>query len=210
MRGATDAGFPAAPKVRISIHAPHAGRDNLSRFALNTALRFQSTRPMRGATAAGRAPQPQAQHFNPRAPCGARPEGAVQHDRVILISIHAPHAGRDLIRAAVMANNLTFQSTRPMRGATSAAIRRRWDSRISIHAPHAGRDCLPARSSPRRCYFNPRAPCGARLRLLVPIEDAARISIHAPHAGRDGHGSNRTRALQNFNPRAPCGARQQK
>ena len=79
----------------VSIHAPHAGRDITCRFAPPPPRRFQSTRPMRGATAqtvleviarnvsihaphAGRddfsAPSPaMCPCFNPRAPCGARP-----------------------------------------------------------------------------------------------------------------------------------------
>ena len=100
------------------------------------------------------------------------------------ISIHAPHAGRDLsaryawgrilsfqstrpMRGAtdqlgVLPEVETFQSTRPMRGATFAAQSFKLRSRISIHAPHAGRDrsCFPALCQGRN--FNPRAPCGAR------------------------------------------------
>ena len=37
--------------LHISIHAPHAGRDNAFCAALSYGLQFQSTRPMRGATA---------------------------------------------------------------------------------------------------------------------------------------------------------------
>ncbi len=78
-----------------------------------------------------------------------------------------------------------FQSTRPMRGATAHGVKAGHFGDISIHAPHAGRD----RSGrwPRRCRknFNPRAPCGARLGRAQPGDVAIHISIHAPHAGRD-------------------------
>ena len=57
---------------------------------------FQSTRPMRGAT--------QLCEF-------------MQTDEVV--SIHAPHAGRDLERRTFAAFRVQFQSTRPMRGATA-------------------------------------------------------------------------------------------
>ena len=78
---------------------------------------FQSTRPLRGATfewcaeqysgiisihapLAGRDPVPSAaqtwaEHFNPRAPCGARPNNKSMFDKGFTISIHAPLAGRD-------------------------------------------------------------------------------------------------------------------
>ena len=124
-----------------------------------------------------------------------------------MISIHAPHAGRDP------------DVTIPV--ATGG---------ISIHAPHAGRDCGIGSGGCPDPYFNPRAPCGARLdpsqrsaakvefqstrpmrgatqlapfhgAVGVPFQStrpmrgatdpavcprwAAYISIHAPHAGRD-------------------------
>ena len=107
-------------------------------------------------------------------------------DVSVEISIHAPHAGRDVLRLRLWLLLKIFQSTRPMRGATF------W----------------------QRCYascwfyFNPRAPCGARrgsAGILFPGSRrfqstrpmrgatctsadhwrATNISIHAPHAGRD-------------------------
>ena len=82
---------------------------------------FQSTRPMRGATYSPWSEVGEFEDFNPRAPCGARPAGdAAKRDRLPFqstrpmrgatgnlclycplchISIHAPHAGRDLLCA---------------------------------------------------------------------------------------------------------------
>ena len=110
--------LPARPLINISTHAPLAGRDERSEYpctrdtyfnprapcgarrlpqrAPQAALRFQPTRPLRGATGtssktrgrgnisthaplAGRddydswIPTRQLHYFNPRAPCGARP-----------------------------------------------------------------------------------------------------------------------------------------
>ena len=102
----------------------------------------------------------------------------------------------------------TFQSTRPIRGAT--------------------RGTEPCRSV--RSNFNPRAPYGARLHRTSLHFLLCGISIHAPHAGRDClmrstlrawllfqstrpiRGATRTaegarHLLPNFNPRAPYGAR---
>ena len=168
---------------------------------------FQSTRPVRGAThtmivwfyignvsihapRAGRddvAPfeLPFPACFNPRAPCGAR------------LHLHDWYGRFQL-----------FQSTRPVRGATTLIRFRRRIPYVSIHAPRAGRDPWykrkggskemfqstrpvrgATRDSNRRCgrnrCFNPRAPCGARHVLLLPIELAEVVSIHAPRAGRD-------------------------
>ena len=57
-----------------------------------------------------------------------------------VISIHAPHAGRDDLAGGQLAAAATFQSTRPMRGATKPIVDVPPDVFISIHAPHAGRD----------------------------------------------------------------------
>ena len=214
---------------RISIHAPLAGRDlfrvlnigvpvdfnprapcgarPVSLFADGEVWAFQSTRPLRGATAARRAlgtvrkkfqstrplrgatatfPLPlwMIPHFNPRAPCGAR--------RLLSYTVTL---------------SPKFQSTRPLRGATFS---------LYIVQPH-------------NYNFNPRAPCGARPQRTAravstaqfqstrPLRGATQtvrgagqwnaISIHAPLAGRDRAEKSAARGNRDFNPRAPCGAR---
>ena len=96
MRGATVIVGAAAPTFFISIHAPHAGRDDWSQ-----------------------ARHLYQYHFNPRAPCGARLTGFMHRLSAFNISIHAPHAGRDIIVSSQTMDFDKFQSTRPMRGATS-------------------------------------------------------------------------------------------
>ncbi len=145
----------------ISIHAPHAGRDGphlymglwkpfQSTRPIRGATRrcltgsvpglFQSTRPIRGATwpAAGRTGD--GWHFNPRAPYGARRGKRIQDRANEPISIHAPHTGRDYSCIIIILVRQRFQSTRPIRGATSWAILLFACRDISIHAPHTGRD----------------------------------------------------------------------
>ena len=252
MRGATCDLSCSRQSRSVTIPAPHGGRDEAEHRGVPpaagfnprapcgarpmtlpfspSAQRFQSTRPMRGAT-------------------GRRDEAA----RLEGVSIHAPHAGRDFIppsfggrnksfnpRAPCGARRLStqllhveeeFQSTRPMRGATGLDAMADRFVGVSIHAPHAGRD--PSAICPRRLVmsFNPRAPCGARLfarqvchalsmfqstrpmrgatsntirpsrcggfqstrpmrgatRILPPLSSLIVVSIHAPHAGRDLH-----------------------
>ena len=79
-------------------------------------------------------------NFNPRAPYGAR-----------------------LPPITFYGKTHTFQSTRPIRGATH----------IIYGVPYA------------RLYFNPRAPYGARLEQTEEQFEIIKISIHAPHTGRD-------------------------
>ena len=77
-----------------------------------------------------------------------------------------------------------FQSTLPVRGATSVVVNSPPRTGISIHAPRAGSDgCI---SSKRLTLddFNPRSPCGERRNRLF-----------------------RGKLLLHFNPRSPCGER---
>ena len=147
-------------------------------------------------------------HFNPRAPCGARPK-----------------------IVAFYGLNDEFQSTRPVWGATIAG----WffllnPEPISIHAPRVGRDRRYDMYGLHRHHFNPRAPCGARLppalvgcladlfqstrpvwgatSSAMPSTRTMMISIHAPRVGRDDTHHTAVSHRTNFNPRAPCGARQ--
>ena len=79
-----------------------------------------------------------------------------------------------------------FQSTLPVRGATSPSMVMSLSCKISIHAPRTGSDAFPRRWARPGCDFNPRSPYGER---------------HGdPCLG--GHPGN-------FNPRSPYGERRE-
>ena len=215
--------------VDISIHAPLAGRDLSPASRPDISIEFQSTRPLRGATFSLTPLGVFSLNFNPRAPCGARRissqmnttpaefqstrplrgatlQGSATTVRV-LISIHAPLAGRDLSknhlrfkevnfnprapcgarlsRGPVLDGTPLFQSTRPLRGATRQPQRFSGIPPISIHAPLAGRDQL-VESVCIGKIISIHAPLAGRDRepeksqVTIPG-----ISIHAPLAGRD-------------------------
>ena len=118
--------------------APCGARPTYS-YNIPLKVAFQPTRPLRGATAdrdrldlvhristhaplAGRDAKSSALgsssfHFNPRAPCGARP-----------------------LTGIVSISSIVFQPTRPLRGATQKVPRLDRLRSISTHAPLAGRD----------------------------------------------------------------------
>ena len=79
------------------------------------------------------------------------------------ISIHPPHAGRDLSLPARYSSHFRFQSTRPMRDGT-----------------YNDREWRKLREN-----FNPPAPCGTGPWPSPTSVAAPMISIHPPHAGRD-------------------------
>ena len=78
--------------------------------------------------------------FNPRSPCGER---------------QAECARQSYINR--------FQSTLPVRGATSCRREHEIPLPISIHAPRAGSDQTYERYGAKGINFNPRSPCGERL-----------------------------------------------
>ena len=134
----------AAGTAVISIHAPLAGSDLPRMLPTGTLMVFQSTLPLRGATngqwlctqchqisihapLAGSdpphcPPNTHKQNFNPRSPCGERHVDETAGCTCILISIHAPLAGSDLILKCRILKINGFQSTLPLRGATSSTM----------------------------------------------------------------------------------------
>ena len=184
VRGATPTLRGGWSRMDISIHAPRAGRDLRSatcqaeslyfnprapcgarpirRLKGSTPPIFQSTRPVRGATLkagkitpaqkisihaprAGRDEHDERRragrdYFNPRAPCGARPYTLKTTAPSMTFQSTRPVRGATLLYQRERRRGRIFQSTRPVRGATGRGADRDDHLRISIHAPRAGRD----------------------------------------------------------------------
>ena len=131
-----------------------------------TIFKFQSTRPVWGATLHFR------KHYiiiivsihAPRVGRDLRPRDI---DLWVNVSIHAPRVGRDFAGSCSVKLPRVFQSTRPVWGATvSTALTNDFED-VSIHAPRVGRDTGGVRQSGWCLCFNPRAPCGARPRVCA-------------------------------------------
>ncbi len=61
-------------------------------------------------------------------------------DTFFIISIHAPHAGRDYPRKPVSHGDGAISIHAPHAGRDPRHTHKLWLNIISIHAPHAGRD----------------------------------------------------------------------
>ncbi len=145
------------------------------------------------------------------------------------ISIHAPRTGSDSTTLQKIKTPLTFQSTLPARGATTAQRANHCRFSISIHAPRTGSDTSTGKRSTISLNFNPRSPHGER-RYLRAHGGCARnfnprsphgerrvfrgvlcvskkISIHAPRWGSDPFLQGAFCTHHYFNPRAPHGER---
>ena len=146
VRGATGSCGAYNHGNTISIHAPRAGRD-IRPFTLVTVVFYFNPRAPCGArqSAYGQ-PWMYLRYFNPRAPCGARPA----------------------IRSVILQSR-TFQSTRPVRGATGTISGTAYAEDISIHAPRAGRDPPSVVGSGEGGRFQSTRPVrGATLRPAPP------------------------------------------
>ena len=167
-------------------------------------------------------------HFNPPAPCGAGPPGGGPGGAPGDFNPPAPCGAGRLVRLSTPDESL-FQSTRPVRGGTTAhRLMAAGSAHFNPPAPCGAGQPKLINKGDKQVYFNPPAPCGAgrQLRLwglsivtfqstrpvrggtlpvasLTLLED---ISIHPPRAGRDIVVSAARGHLGDFNPPAPCGA----
>ena len=198
-------------------------------------MEFQSTRPIRGATAeppAGCHAAPISIHA-PHTGRDFRRSAGLPHTK--RISIHAPHTGRDFsLRVSREKKPTLFQSTRPIRGATWAGTWW-WSAGWIFQSTRPIRGATGHQEGGEMVgmHFNPRAPYGARHLKYSCLVDKTTISIHAPHTGRDQIASGNIYQTQiisihaphtgrddrpvrpggiiwNFNPRAPYGARRKR
>ena len=187
MRGATELSVRLIYNCFISIHAPHAGCDGTPCAAPVPFSIFQSTRLMRGATAAVAVPAVIIVFQSTHPMRGAtRVHFPGVYDTAI--SIHAPHARCDtnftVKRPGLVHFNprtsyevrqmddvesrrtATFQSTHLIRGATKYNHPVILQIVISIHAPRMGCDQHTLQSS-IFINFNPRTSCEVRRVTLL-------------------------------------------
>ena len=123
-------------------------------------------------------------YFNPRSPCGERRQPDKGERPEYDFNPRSP-CGERLVQDLNFAlEQLEFQSTLPVWGATHHDELVQTAVQISIHAPRVGSDGFLLPGSIPQLHFNPRSPCGERR--------AARAGgVQQKH----------------FNPRSPCGER---
>ena len=191
---------------------------------------FQSTHPVRGATAFATSLPSRSSDFNPRTPCGVRRHASHQSCRTCCISIHAPHAGCDRPHIAAARPESYFNPRTPCGVRQQVSTQQQPTNYFNPRTPCGVRRSSSVLSFSRRCHFNPRTPCGVRPDVCILITLHVAISIHAPHAGCDPFKTVRSERLllfqsthpmrgatspsgmrltrrSNFNPRTPCGVR---
>ena len=176
------------------------------RLTFSSMVKFQSTLPVWGATAALHGNGHRALDFNPRSPCGERPLPLPASAwRVIFqstlpvwgatggvgvtcisqrISIHAPRVGSDAEQECGGAVN-----------------------HISIHAPRVGSDATVGSTSSVTAHFNPRSPCGERQNYRDAASTMRAFQSTLPVWGATPETKPTAERRFHFNPRSPCGER---
>ena len=124
-------------------------------------------------------------YFNPRAPCGARLLGSILAANTQIISIHAPHAGRDGSYSHNHgAQHISIYAPREGRDPRMSAASIRC-SKFQSTRPARGATCLMGRIGRDLELFQSTRPArGATGAVRQQIIKRA-ISIHAPREGRD-------------------------
>ena len=206
LRGATFGIHSPSTVFAISIHAPLTGRDRRRSTTRLFRIYFNPRAPCGARLLAFSRLALFMLYFNPRAPYGARLSTGYDTSDGWNFNPRAPYGARlpapwtkDLV--------IQFQSTRPLRGATSLGKYIPLTMAFQSTRPLRGATRLPVSESARYGDFNPRAPYGARLDGPDLASFHHGISIHAPLTGRDRCRKRSRRCAGNFNPRAPYGAR---
>ena len=145
------------------------------------------------------------------------------------ISIHAPHAGCDLVRSPLrnllqlhfnprtpcgvrptgienLARQLDFNPRTPCGVRPCPYHRQQISARFQSTHPMRGATWRKAASA-EAIKFQSTHPMRGATKLQTELISSTRISIHAPHAGCDSDSSGKKANCFHFNPRTPCGVR---
>ena len=187
----------------ISIHAPRTGSDERGGSVLVSPKTFQSTLPARGATPHKPGGRAATTHFNPRSPHGERLPVAAHQRVALLISIHAPRTGSDLVALqdgdaggiSIHAPRTGSDDTDDLRGIET--------STISIHAPRTGSDRHGDGARVPR-HISIHAPRTGSDTISLLFCACATISIHAPRTGSDNVCPAKPRAFCVFQSTLPA------
>ena len=169
----------------ISIHAPRVGSDCSAFGGIGTATTFQSTLPVWGATSRVSLRSLSTTHFNPRSPCGERPQFGTSWVSASDFNPRSPCGERPVLQDKKDMYINLFQSTLPVWGATGSpySVRVTW-TYFNPRSP-CGERPVGVCSLPMGSHFNPRSPCGERRQSFEPACIYSLISIHAPRVGSD-------------------------
>ncbi len=178
--------LPLRAALIVSIHAARVDRDNCCTVLPRPNASFQSTRPVWTATPSPPPQQVSWQSFNPRGPCGPRPNPMVHHRSHRGFNPRGPCGPRRPVHQLYNPMGDGFNPRGPCGPRHPSRLAPCSLHAVSIHAARVDRD------------------------MAENVERLAAnlVSIHAARVDRDSADMGRGRTVQCFNPRGPCGPRQ--
>ena len=183
MWGATGLRLPKEEKRNISIHAPRVGRDTENCTALQM-VRISIHAPRVGRDDPAPYDKTAGTDFNPRAPCGARPESGYTMGTVVVFQSTRPVWGATLALRGTRQISRYFNPRAPCGARQSLLYKYPLHEGISIHAPRVGRD-LREQWAQKQADISIHAPRVGRDEYGYGWGGLIGISIHAPRVGRD-------------------------
>ena len=165
----------------ISTHAPRAGSDRGNALGQPDRFEISTHAPRAGSDCARPRTRHRRRYFNPRSPCGERPELLRAAHGVDSISTHAPRAGSDSTRLKSLTSRVDFNP----------------------RSPCGERRARRSDSSASSANFNPRSPCGERPGQQDHDHNEGQISTHAPRAGSDRFHASAASSTLGFQPTLP-------
>ena len=183
-RGATPDCVPQRqPAAGVSIHAPARGATRSAGCRAATGGACFNPRPRTGGDSFSRLPSSHRRClFQSTPPHGGDTRGRITHQRLLIVSIHAPHGGRPAGRSRARRWWRLFQST-----------------------PRTGGDTpVPAATPPEPVGVSIHAPARGATALMGGILSPQLFQSTPPHGGRPFDVPNAT-ILHPFNPRPRTG-----
>ena len=201
LAGSDSRPFAPRSRSRVSTHAPLAGSDRRLSAVDHDFLLVSTHAPLAGSDrTSGISPSP-LRCFNPRSPCGERPNPTAVAPMFAEFQPTLPLRGATAVPDQPGATSL-FQPTLPLRGATGSPCLMVHALDVSTHAPLAGSDLLFG-AIDDFFEFQPTLPlrgATARRRRQVP---PLVVSTHAPLAGSDAPAETVALQLRVFQPTLP-------
>ena len=144
--------------------------------------------PHAGSDTTSIRPMAACPNFNSRSPCRERPLVAGKEMLLLLFQSTLPLRGATTI-VELVSGLILFQPTLPMRGATQRHQDPYGSHQISTHAPHAGSDIVPVIEVPQDLKFQPTLPMrGATGSLTSSVLMERRFQPTLPMRGATANG----------------------
>ena len=177
-------GVTRAHYIKFQPTRPLRGATNATIRIILTTIKFQPTRPLRGATDDEHVPVTYYSQFQPTRPLRGATLFSTACSPILAFQPTRPLRGATPRPQHLVRESLIFQPTRPLRGATPVSQNDHRRYPISTHAPLAGRDSNQNELHRHHSRFQPTRPLrGATETPPVQVDPSAVFQPTRPLRG---------------------------